>query len=48
MPKSVSQAYALDGNNGNTLWEYDIAKEMKDVSSAFGKLDNGEIVPIGY
>ena len=48
MPKPVAQAYAPDKNNGNTLWEDAIAKEMKGVSPAFRKLDNGEIVTIGY
>ena len=40
-PKSVAQAYALDKKNGNTLREDAIAKDMKDVSPAFKKLDNG-------
>ena len=44
----ISQAYALDKNNGNTLWADAIAKETKDVNPAFRKLDNEEIVPIGY
>ena len=48
MPKSVAQEYSLVKNNGNTLWEYAIYKEMKDVIPAFRKIDNGEIVPIGY
>ena len=48
MTNSVAQAYTLDENNGNTFWEYAISKEMKDVIPAFRKLDNGEIVPIGY
>ena len=46
--KSVARAYALDENNGNTLWVDVIANYMKDVSPAFRKLDIGEIVPIGY
>ena len=48
VPKSVAQAYALDKNNGNTLWAYAISKEMKDVSPTSRKLDNAEILPIGY
>ena len=46
--ESVAQAYALDKNNGNTLWLDVISKEMKDVSPAFSKVDNREIVLIGY
>ena len=45
---SISRAYALDKNNGNTLWEYSISKEMKYVIPAFRKLYNWYIVPIGY
>ena len=48
LPKSVAQAYALDENNGNILWEDSIDKKIKDVSPAFSKLDHGDIVPIGY
>ena len=48
VPKYVAQLYALDKKNRNTLWEDVIAKEMKDVSPAFSKLDNGDIVLIGY
>ena len=39
--KSVTQAYALDKKNGNTLWADSISKEMKDVSHAFKKLESG-------
>ena len=46
--KSVAQSHALDKNNINTLWAYAIAKEMRYVRPAFEKLENGEIVPIGY
>ena len=48
VPKSVSHAYALDDKNGKTLWTYTISKEMNGVIPAFRKLDNGEIVMIGY
>ena len=48
MYKSVAQEYALDENIGNTIREDSIVKEMKDMSPAFKKLDNGEIVLIGY
>ena len=46
--KSVAQAYDLDKKNGNTLWVDDITNEMREVSPAFKKLENGKIVPIGY
>ena len=48
LPKSVTQIYAQDKSIGNTLWEDAIAKYMKDVSPALRKLDNGDMVPIGY
>ena len=48
VPKSVAQAYTLDKKNGNNLWENAIAKDMKDVRPTFKKLEDGEIVPIGY
>ena len=40
-PKYVSQVYALDENNENTLWDDGIDKDMKNVSPVFSKLDNG-------
>ena len=48
VPKSVAQVYDLDEINCNTLWSDYISKEMKDVSPAFRKLKNGDILPIGY
>ena len=47
-PKPVAQSYALDKKNVKTLWPDNISKEMKDMSPAFKKLENGKIVPIGY
>ena len=47
VPKSVTQAYALDEKNGDTLWADTITKEIKDISPAFRKLDSGDIFPIG-
>ena len=38
----------MNDKNGNILLEDTISKEMKDASTAFRKLDNGEIVPIEY
>jgi hypothetical protein len=48
VPHSVTEAYALDKKNGNTLWANAIAKEMKNVRIAFKILANGEKVPIGF
>ena len=38
----------MDEDNGNTLWTYDISKDIKDVRPSFSKLDNGEIITIVY
>ena len=46
VPKSITQAYAMDEKNGDTLWADTITKEMKDMSPAFRRLDSGEIVTI--
>ena len=35
VPKTIEQAYALDRENGNTLWQDAIAKEMRHVLPAF-------------
>jgi hypothetical protein len=48
VPRSVTEAYALNKKNGNTLWADSIAKEMKNVRIAFKILANGEKVPIGF
>ena len=48
VPNSVAREYAMDENNGNTLFAYAIAKEMNYVSPAFSKLYHEEIVTIGY
>ena len=47
-PKSIALAYVLDKKNGNILWADAISTEMKDVIYAFKKLENRDIVPIGY
>ena len=39
VPKSVSQAYAIDRKTGTTYWTDAITKEMKNVRIAFEKLD---------
>jgi hypothetical protein len=48
VPKTVTEAFALDRKNGNTLWADTIAKEMKAVSIAFNILTDGHSAPIGY
>ena len=35
VPHSIEQAYKLDAENSNTLWQDDIAKEMRHVLPAF-------------
>jgi hypothetical protein len=48
VPKTVKEALALDRKNGNTLWVDAIAKEMKEVCTAFNILPDGHSAPIGY
>ena len=49
IPKSVSQAIAIDKKNGNTLWWDAIVKEMKNVRPAFDPFEGKESdIPIGY
>ncbi len=48
VPKTVKEALALDRKNGNTLWADAIAKEMKEVHTAFNILPDGRSAPIGY
>jgi hypothetical protein len=42
------RAIELDNENGNTLWQDDIAKEMKNVKITFKVLEDGIKVPAGY
>ena len=48
IPKSVEEALALDHENGNTLWQDAIHKEMKNFMPAFKFLDPETPAPIGY
>ena len=48
VPMSISEAYALDRENGNDHWRKAIAKEMKNVSIAFDLKERGETAPPGY
>jgi Reverse transcriptase (RNA-dependent DNA polymerase) len=48
IPKSVLDAQRIDKENGNTLWQDAIAKEMKNVRIAFKILEDQGEVPIGH
>ena len=48
VPKSAKHALELDKKNGNTFWQYSIAKETNNVRVAFQILDENEEVTIGY
>ena len=48
VPRSVEDAVRLDKENGNTLWQDAIAKEMKSVRFGFRTLKSGEKVPVGF
>ena len=47
-PNLVTEAYALDKNNSNTVWADSMAKEMKDVNPVFRIMEDSEKVPIGF
>ena len=46
--KTVSEAYAIDKKNGNTLWQDAIQKEMENVKIAFQITSEGEKMPNGF
>jgi hypothetical protein len=48
VPRTVAEAYALDKENGNTMWRDAIRKEMKNTEVAFKFLDDGVRPPPGY
>jgi hypothetical protein len=48
VPRTISEAYALDKENGNTFWRDAIRKEMKNTEVAFKFLDDGEKPSSGY
>ena len=45
LPKNVKEALQRDKDNGNTLWDYAIATDMKNVKVAIKVLDDGEMAP---
>ena len=48
IPKTWDDAVRIDKENGNTLWQDAINKEMKNVQVAFKPLEDGEKIPVGY
>lgn len=48
IPKTVERAREIDRENGNTLWQDAIAKEMAAVRIAFKILNDGAEPPPGY
>ena len=48
VPKTVEEAIEVDNENGNTLWQDAIAKEMKNVRVAFDIKEEGSSPPVGY
>jgi hypothetical protein len=44
----VTEALALDEENGNTLWYDAIQKELKNVKIAFKFLSDDDTIPVGY
>ena len=47
VPRSVEEAYSIDRENGNDLWDKAIKKELKNVLVAFQLLEDGEPLPVG-
>jgi hypothetical protein len=48
IPSSISQAYAIDRKNNNSLWRDAINKEMENMKVAFDILPAGQRAPVGY
>jgi hypothetical protein len=48
LPKNAEEARKIDLENGNTMWQDAIAKEMKGVRVGFKILEDSESVPNGY
>jgi len=48
IPATMDEAKILDQQNGNTLWQDAIAKEMFQVGVAFKILGDDENLPVGY
>ena len=48
IPKSYAEACEIDNENGNTLWQDAIAKELKNVCVAFELYEGNPEELIGY
>ena len=48
VPKTVLEAIEIDCENGNTMWQDAIQKEMNAVRIAFKVLEADEEIPPGY
>ena len=48
VPITVKEAYMLDKEAGNTLWQDSISKEMKNNCVAFQVLDNDQAILPGH
>ena len=48
IPRTIKEARELDAENGNTLWQDAITKEMESVRPAFRVVGHGQRVPVGY
>ena len=43
IPTSITEAYEIDKENGNTLWRDAIKRKMENVSVSFEVLEGGKI-----
>ena len=48
VPNTVKEAYMLDKEAGNALWQYSVSKEMKNNRVSFQVLDNDQAILPGY
>ena len=48
VPRDWDEAVAFDKENGNTLWQDAVRKEMKNVRIALKVLDDGKVVPLCF
>ena len=48
IPKMVKRAHEIDKENGNTMWQDTIAKEMSNVQVTFKILPDGSEEPVGH
>jgi hypothetical protein len=48
VPKTWGEAVKLDEENGNTLWQYAIRKDMNNIRIAFKVLNGEEAIPPTY